>query len=123
MTAPEAADGGSSANTVDVSGTRRTERSLPGKKCCIEQDPECAERLAAPFGAETNQHDVTGVERHVERRRFALQILLADEIPGQQRRARFLVARDHGSLESLERLGYGAALDEARRLVRPPPPP
>ncbi len=46
----------------------------------IEQHPECAERLPAPFGTETQQHDVAGIERHINRGGFALQILLSDQV-------------------------------------------
>ena len=56
----------------------------------VEQHPERAERLAAPLGPKAEQDDVAVVELHVERRRFAVQVLLADQIARQQRRSRFL---------------------------------
>src|SRR6478735_4279235 len=53
----------------------------------IEQYPECAERLPAPFGTETEQHHVAGLDQHIERGGLALQILLTDQISRKERRA------------------------------------
>ena len=46
----------------------------------VKQHPECAERLAAPGGSESDQDDVTVADLHVERGGLALQVLFTDEI-------------------------------------------
>src|SRR5712691_9833223 len=81
----------------------------------VEQDPERAERLAAPLGSESDQHDVDVAQRYVERGRFAMQHILADQVPGEERRSRVLVAREDRPLESLLRLEHRAAVDENGR--------
>ena len=67
------------------------QRSAAAEQRRVEQHAERAERLAAPFRAEAEQHDVAGVELHVERGGFALQILLANQIAREQRRSGFLI--------------------------------
>ena len=51
----------------------------------VEQHPERAEGLAAPFGAKTQQDDAAGLERHIEGGSFAVQILLTDQITREER--------------------------------------
>src|SRR5882762_3992391 len=92
----------------------------PAEEHRVEQRSECPEGLAAPFGAEPEQHDVPGVERHVERRCLSLQILLPDQIPRLQRRSRFPVAGEHRAREAILGLEHRAAVDEHHRFVGHP---
>src|SRR5262249_31569240 len=109
--------GGCCASTVDASAMALVQRNLPTKECGIEQHLERAEGLAAPFRPEADQHDAPGVERQVERCGLALQVLFADEITRQERRAGFLIARDHRALEPVLCLEYRAAVHEYRRFL------
>src|SRR5437762_13850243 len=54
--------------------------SLPAEERCVEQDPECAERLATPLRSASGDHDAPGIELHVGRRRLSVQVVLADQL-------------------------------------------
>src|SRR5256885_14477558 len=54
---------------IDLTSVREQRR--------VEQDAEGSERLIAPLGTEADQNHVSGTELHVERRRFAVQMILA----------------------------------------------
>jgi len=57
-------------------------------------------------------------ERHVERGRFAMQHIFADQVTGEERRSRILIAREDCPCESVLRLEHRAAVDENRRFLR-----
>ena len=82
---------------------------------CIEENLERAERLSAPFRPETQQDDVPRVELHVECGGLSIQVLFANEIPGQERRSGLLIRRQHAARESFRGLEHRAAVDEDRR--------
>ena len=58
------------------------------------------------------------IDLHVERRRLALQVLLADQIPGQERRSGLLILRQHAAREA-----FRASRTPGCRRRRPRPSP
>jgi hypothetical protein len=56
----------------------------PRVKRGVEEHPERAERLAAPFRPESKQHDMTRIELHVQCGRLAMKEGLADQVSREQ---------------------------------------
>src|SRR5437667_3757438 len=109
-----------SASTSSPRAVRQVSRkpSLPAEERCVEQDPECAERLATPLRSESDEHDVPGIELHVERRGLSVQVFLADQIPRTQGRSRLLIARQNRAGKPVLRLEDGASVHENRAFLR-----
>src|SRR6266540_3002676 len=95
---------GARTRTASVRHARRRRiRSAAGAEGRVEQDLERAEGLPAPFGPETEEDDMPGIELHIQCRRLAIEMLLTDEVTGQQRRSGILILRERLALESLLR--------------------
>src|SRR5439155_14117398 len=88
------------------------------EECGVEYHPEGPEGLTSPLRAETNEHNVTALALDVERRRLSLDVLLAKQVAGQQRRARRRVLRQHRPFEPVERREDRRAIAEHLRAVR-----
>src|SRR4030095_1647548 len=97
----------------------RTRRSMHGQEG-VEQHTEGAERLPSPLWPKSQKDDVTRIKRHIERRGFASQIFLANEISREKRRARLGVSCQDGSFKPLLNVEDRATVDENRRLCRHP---
>src|SRR5437762_2753340 len=81
----------------------------------VEQHSERTERLPAPLGSEAKKHDMACIELNVECRGLPEQMLLADQVTGQQRRSPFPIPRQHRPLEPVLRLEDWTAVDKHRR--------
>src|SRR5436190_22162489 len=70
----------------------------------VEEDAKRAERLTAPLRPESDEDDVSASDPDVERGGLAVQVLLANQVTGQQRRPAVRVAGEHNAVEPIEPL-------------------
>ena len=86
----------------------------------IEQHAERPEGLTSPLGSEAEQYDVTRIQRHIESRGLASQVILSDQVTRAQWRTRIGITRQHCTNESLLDLEHRTAVNKDRRLSRHP---